>query len=175
MAPMHHSNQQPSRQNPSSPSLLLSRGSITWVNSYSQGGISSNNNNYMTTRREYISQPPCNRMTLQTGAAYLSTDKVTKRFTPLIGRMLNLFGSWYPWCYWATLTFHTMSSGIGWSLTTTKTSSRPLWRLATLSPGGGAWQVPMRTSSLVPWGVSCMTPGRLYLSLYCLLELMAIA
>ena len=48
------------------------------MNSFSQGGVGSNDNNYMTPRGEYISRPPCNRVTLQTGTSYPTTDQVAK-------------------------------------------------------------------------------------------------
>ena len=76
MSPMRRSNQQASRRTPSSPSSSSSQGSNAWVNSFSQGGVGSTGHNYMTPRGEYISRPPCSRVTLQTGTSYPNTDKV---------------------------------------------------------------------------------------------------
>ena len=76
MSPMRRSNQQASRRTPSSPSSSSSQGSNAWVNSFSQGGVGSTGSNYMTPRGEYISRPPCNRVTLQTGTSYPTTDQV---------------------------------------------------------------------------------------------------
>ena len=86
MSPMHRSNQQASRRTPSLPSSSSSQGSNAWVNSFSQGGVGSTGSNYMTPRGEYISRPPCSRVTFQTGTSYLNTDKVTKGFILWIDR-----------------------------------------------------------------------------------------
>ena len=80
MSPMRRSNAQTSRRTPLSPSSSSSQGSHAWVNSFSQGGVGLTGSNYMTPRGEYISRPPCNRVTLQTGTSYPNTDKVTKGF-----------------------------------------------------------------------------------------------
>ena len=50
------------------------------------GGVGLTGSNYMTPRGEYISQPPCSRVTLQTGTSYPNTDKVTKGFILWIDR-----------------------------------------------------------------------------------------
>ena len=76
MSPMRCSNQQASRRTPSSPSSSSSQGSNAWVNSFSQGGVGLTGSNYMTPRGEYISRPPCSRVTLQMGMSYPNTDKV---------------------------------------------------------------------------------------------------
>ena len=76
MSPMCRSNQQASRRTPSSPSSSSSQGSNAWVNSFSQGGVGLTGSNYMTARGEYISRPPCSRVTFQTGTSYPNTDKV---------------------------------------------------------------------------------------------------
>ena len=86
MSPMHRSNAQTSRRTPSSPSSSSSQGSNAWVNTFSQGGVGSTGSNYMTPRGEYISWPPCSRVTLQTGMSYPNTDKVTKGFILLVDR-----------------------------------------------------------------------------------------
>ena len=86
MSPMRRSNQQASRCTPSSPSSSSSQGSNAWVNSFSQGGVGLTGSNYMTPRGEYISQPPCSRVTLQTGTSYPNTDKVTNGFILLVDR-----------------------------------------------------------------------------------------
>ena len=86
MSPMRRSNLQASHRTPSSPSSSLSQGSNAWVNSFSQGGVGLTSSNYMTPRGEYISRPPCSRVTLQTGTSYPNTNKVTKGFILWIDR-----------------------------------------------------------------------------------------
>ena len=87
---MRRSNQQASRRTPSSPSSSSSQGSNAWVNSFSQGGVGLTGSNYMTPRGEYISRPPCNRVTLQTGTSYPNTDKVIHECILLVLKRLTL-------------------------------------------------------------------------------------
>ena len=91
MSPMRRSNQQASRRTPSSPSSSSSQGSNAWVNSFSQGGVGSTGSNYMTPRGEYISRPPCNRVTFQTGTSYPNTDKVIHECILLVLKRLTLW------------------------------------------------------------------------------------
>ena len=90
MSPMRRSNQQASRRTPTSPSSSSSQGSNAWVNSFSQGGVGSTGSNYMTPRGEYISRPPCSRVTLQTGTSYPNTDKVIHECILLVLKRLTL-------------------------------------------------------------------------------------
>ena len=46
--------------------------------------------NYMTPRGEYISRPPCSRVTLQTGTSYPNTDKVIHECILLVWKRLTL-------------------------------------------------------------------------------------
>ena len=87
---MRRSNQQASRRTPSSPSSSSSQGSNAWVNRFSQGGVGSTGSNYMTPRGEYISRPPCSRVTLQTGTSYPNTDKVIHECILLVSKRLTL-------------------------------------------------------------------------------------
>ena len=77
-------------------SSLSSQGSNAWVNSFSQGGVRLTGSNYMTPRGEYISRPPCNRVTLQTGTSYPNTDKVIHECI-LWFEEANPYGSWCRW------------------------------------------------------------------------------
>ena len=55
---------------------------------HSQGGVDPNNN-YMSPRGEYISRPPCNRVTLQMGMPYPSTNQVTREAICFFGYELT--------------------------------------------------------------------------------------
>ena len=91
MSPMRRSNQQTSRRTPSSPSSSSSQGANAWVNSFSQGGVGSTGSNYMTPRGEYISRPPCSRVTFQTGTSYPTTDQVIHECILLVLKRLTLW------------------------------------------------------------------------------------
>ena len=148
MPVQRRSNLQASHCTPSLPSSLLSQGSNTWVNSFSQGGVGSTNNNYMTPRGEYISRPPCSRVMLQTGTLYPSMDKVTSGIYPLDCVEANPFGSWCCRSCLARPMSHIMTSAIGTLPRTTRPFNRPLQQPAITRLGGRGLWVPTRTSSL---------------------------